>query len=139
MLMQQVYDSLDYALNNCPETSSPERLFYVMRQSTQFKHDPPGTELIQEMPTFFSDFVHRTGIHYPAGHGDCDCFTVSALACLWANGFGPLAVVLKGRKKSAPSHIFPAVWNGQEWIAFDLTNKFYGEERPYKYQQILPV
>jgi len=138
-LMEQVEFSLPYAVENCPETNSPERLFYLMKQSTEYKHDPPGTELIQSMPTLFSNFTHRSGINYPEGSGDCDCFTVSALACLWANGFGPLAVVLKGKKRIAPSHIYPAVWDGREWVAFDLTNPIYGQERPYRYQQVLPV
>jgi len=139
MLMAQVYESMPYAMDNCPEVSSPEALYNRMKRLTVYKHDPSGVEFIQSMPTLFKHYTHRSGTHYPPGYGDCDCFTVSAIACLKANGFDDIAIVLRGRNKQTPVHIYPAVWDGSKWVAFDLTNRYYGQERKYPYRQTLPI
>jgi hypothetical protein len=137
-LMMQVKESLPFAAEHFPNVSSPEQLFYDLKGLTLYRNDPPGVEFIQSMPTLFSDITHRSGIRYPVGAGDCDCFTVTALAILKANGY-KTAIVLRGRSKSAPVHIYPAVWNGSKWVPFDLTNKYYGHERRYPYRQTLRV
>ena len=134
MLMVQVYDSFPYAFDNCPEASSPERLFNILKQLTVYRNDPPGVELLQTMQTLFEN--NRHGI---PGAGDCDCFTILSIAFLRVNGFNKLAIVLRGRNSHTPVHIYPAVKEGSKWLAFDLTNTYYGNERPYPYRQTLVI
>lgn len=122
MIRQQVIDSIPYAYDNCPRFDNPEQLFKWLRSNTKYKADPPGYEFIQEMKTLFSDFKHRTGEVYYMGQGDCDCFTVTALACMYVQGWiQDFGFVLAGRKKKAPVHIYAFVVFKGDYYVFDLT------------------
>ncbi|SRR6266436_5652035 len=132
-LKQQVIDSMAFAKKNIPVFNSPEELYYWMRERTKYVKDPPGTELLQSLPTLVAG--SRLGV--PWG-GDCDCFTIASLSALIANGFAPVYVILVGRQADAPVHIYAGVEDGGI-VPFDLTNEDYGYERTnYPYQQILP-
>lgn len=110
----------------------PAEVFDFLKSEVVYKHDPPGVELLQSMPTLFSeDNVH--GIY---GAGDCDCFTTASLASLCVKGYNSgLGIYLVGRSKDAPVHIYAAIHS----IPFDLTNNKLGQERHYPYKQFLPV
>ena len=133
-IKQQVKDSLRYAENNCTGFDTPAQLFDWMRSWRTYRRDPKGRELVQSLMTLLDNNKH--GI---VGAGDCDCFTVAGLACMLANGFDDVYVVLAGRTDSAPSHIYAAVkWKGKI-RPFDLTNNYFDVERKtYGYKQVLP-
>ena len=134
MLMCQVYESIPFAAKVCPAMESPEQIFRWLKNQLIYRNDPPGIELLQAYHTMMENNYH--GI---SGAGDCDCFTIAAISCLKVNGFDDVAIILRGRNTETPVHIYPAVWDGKGWVAFDLTNTFYGQERPYTYKQILPI
>jgi hypothetical protein len=50
----QIEDSLDYAREFVPRGQSPSSLFWLLKQHTTYRHDPPGVELLQSMPTLWS-------------------------------------------------------------------------------------
>jgi len=122
MLRQQIIDSIPYAYENCPRFQNPEQLFKWLRSITKYKSDPEGYEFIQEMETLFSNFQHRTGKVYYVGEGDCDCFTVTALACMYVQGWiKEFGFVLAGRNKRAPVHIYAYIVFKGNYYIFDLT------------------
>jgi len=134
MLLVQVRDSMEYACEVCPRTKSPEQIFYWLKNRTVYRNDPPATELLQTFPTMMENNKH--GI---TGAGDCDCFTIALISCLKANGIDDIAIILRGRDPDTAVHIYPAVWNGKKYVALDLTNEYYGDERKYPYRQTLPI
>jgi len=125
----QIVDSIPFALKTCPEFDSPRELFYWLKDQVEYQEDPPGYELLQTMQTLF-----RTG------YGDCDCFTIAAVACMIANNWDNISIDLVGRSKLAPVHIYSdIIWQGERCV-LDLTNFDYDQERDgYKYIQRLPV
>jgi hypothetical protein len=93
--------------------------------------DPQGTELLQSMPSMFSS-KNKHGIY---GAGDCDCIVIAALACLEVKNFKKKGIVLAGRSRTTPVHIYNYV-NG---VPMDLTNEHFNKERKYAFRQWLPV
>jgi hypothetical protein len=129
----QIKDSIPYARRKCPKFKTPEDLFYWLKDNTYYKNDPQNIELLQSMQTLFEDNYHDI-----KGAGDCDCFVITSCACFIRNGW-KFKICLVGREKKAPVHIYTLVnFKGKE-IPFDLTNAHYGEERPYKYIQEIPI
>lgn len=140
LLREQVIDSIPTAVEVCPRARNPEQLFKWLRLNTSYKDDPPGYEHIQSMETLLTPFTHRTGVYYGPGQGDCDCFTVTTLACLyvhdWPEEFG---FYLLGRSKKAPVHIYSyVVWEGQELI-MDLTRPYIDDAKDYPLKQKIPL
>lgn len=130
----QVVDSLNFCVNEMPTFDNPEQMFKALRNMTTYKNDPPNVELIQSVETLFNQ--NYWGIR---GAGDCDCFTVLVLAMCCAHGWNEQEIVLVGRSKLAPVHIWSTVkYNGKRY-SMDLTNAFFNIERKYKYIQRLPV
>ena len=129
----QIVDSLPYAKKQCPPMSSPEECFWWMKRHTTYKHDPKGIELLQSLPTLMENNYH--GI---SGAGDCDCFTIGLCSLFVANGIKNVKVVLVGRNRSVPVHIYCVVYEKGNRKVFDLTNKKPYQERPYPYIQELP-
>jgi hypothetical protein len=127
----QVIDGIDYAAEEVPRFSSPQQMFNWLKLRTQYKHDPKGRELFQTLPTLLGD-DNRHGI---PGAGDCDCFTIAGLTCALVNFDYPTGIVLVGRRKYKPVHIYQYIDtpDGRKYI--DLTNKVYNYERPYPYRQ----
>jgi hypothetical protein len=73
------------------------------------------------------------------GAGDCDCFTILALSMCVAHGWMDQEIVLAGRSKLSPVHIWSRIkWNGK-WYDFDLTQPYFNSTRPYKFKQYLKV
>ena len=136
MIREQIIDSIPFAYANCPKFSNPTQLFKWLRSITHYKNDPPGYEFIQEMKTLFSHVKHRTGRVFKSGEGDCDCFVVTSIACMyvqgWMDNFG---FVLAGRLKSAPVHIYAYVVFKNKYYIFDLTQPVINKVRDYPIQQ----
>lgn len=140
VIRQQVIDSIPYAYENCPRFSNPTQLFNWLRSITKYKADPPGYEFIQEMETLFSNYKHRTGKVFGVGQGDCDCFTVTALACMYVQGWiQDFGFILAGRKKRAPVHIFAYVTYKDKFYIFDLTQPCINKVNHYPIQQKLKL
>ena len=142
MLREQVIDSIPTAREICPKFRTPEGLFKWLRLNTRYKNDPPGYELIQSMETLLTTFKHSSGQVYKPGQGDCDCMTVTTLACIyvqgpeWQNDFG---FYLLGRSKKAPVHIYSYInWNGRERI-LDLTRPYIDSAKHYPLFQKIPL
>ena len=133
-LRRQTIDSYDFASETCPEFNSPEDLFYWLKTQVIYKNDPPGVEYLQTMQTLYSDDKYNR-----AGEGDCDCFVITTLACMKVNGWDNVFIILVGRDKSRPAHIYSGVEINGKMKYLDLTNPYYNMERNYKYKQILPV
>lgn len=130
----QVIDSLDYCVNDMPTFDSPEQMFNTLRNMVKYKNDPPGIELLQTVPTLFNN--NYWGI---SGAGDCDCFTILLLSMNIANGFNDQQIVLAGRSKISPVHIWVRVKHKGSWYDMDLTQQYFNSIRKYKYVQYLDV
>lgn len=129
----QVSESIPYAINELPPLDTPEQIFNYLKLRTKYKKDPKGRELFQTLPTLLENNWH--GI---TGHGDCDCFTIAALAVLLANGFKDCGIVLVGRNPLVPVHIYAYVDYKGKREYLDLTNRVYNYERFYPFKQHIP-
>jgi len=111
---------------------TPEQLFIYLSTITNYRDDPPDTELLQSPKSLFEANYWGT-----PGTGDCDCFTILLLASLLAMGYNPnrIEIVLAGRSKTIPKHIYLTL----DGKPMDLTNSFYNYERDYPYLQHIPV
>ena len=129
----QIIDSLDYCVNELPSFNNPKQMFDFCRNVTHYHLDPKGVELLQSVPTLFNNnYWGRSGT------GDCDCFTILTVAMCIANGWNDNFIVLVGRSKVAPVHVYSAtVFNGKI-MTLDLTNPYPDIERKYKYRQFVP-
>lgn len=130
----QVIDSIDYVCDNLPKFSSPEQMFRQLKSMVTYKNDPPGVELLQSVPTLFQN--NYWGI---PGAGDCDCFSILVLTCCICNGWNDQRIVLAGRSKLAPVHIWTEVKHNGKWYSMDLTQPYINSTRSYKYTQYLYV
>jgi hypothetical protein len=130
----QVIDSIDYVCENLPSYSTLESMFNSLKSMVTYKNDPPGVELLQSVQTLFEQ--NYWGI---PGAGDCDCFTILVLTACLCNGWNEQRIVLAGRNKLAPVHIWSEVKHNGKWYAMDLTQPFINSTREYKYKQYLYV
>ena len=133
MMQKQIEESLEYAHDFIPRNTTAKELFFILRQNTTYKHDPPGVELLQSFPSMMQDNYH--GI---PGAGDCDCFTIAAIACCVEAGI-PCRIVIVGNSKAAPTHVYAEVLDQGKWMPFDLVNPYYGHTKKYKYKHIINV
>lgn len=130
----QVLDSLFYCKNEMPRFKDPESMFNNLRQMITYKNDPPGVELLQTVGTLFNDNYH--GI---PGAGDCDCFSILVLAMCAVHGWNDQRIILAGRTKLAPVHIWTQVKFNGVWYDMDLTQTYFNTSRKYKYIQKMNV
>jgi hypothetical protein len=130
----QVIDSIEYAQNNLPRFKNPEQMFNVLKQMTTYRNDPPGVELLQSVGTLFEN--NYWGV---SGAGDCDCFSILVLTCCLVNGWNNQEIILAGRSRLAPVHIWTRVKFKGRWYDVDLTQPYINSVRPYKFTQALPV
>jgi len=133
-IRQQVIDSLEFCVNEMPRFDDPEQMFKALKNMTVYKNDPPGTELLQSVPTLFKN--NYWGI---SGAGDCDCFSILVLAMCVAHGWNKQEIILAGRSKLMPVHIWTVVYVDGKRYSMDLTNAYCNVERNYKFIQVLPV
>jgi len=133
-IRQQVIDSLEFCVNEMPRFDDPEQMFKALKNMVTYKNDPPGTELLQSVPTLFKN--NYWGI---PGAGDCDCFSILVLSMCVANGWNKQEIILAGRSKLMPVHIWTVVYFEGKRYAMDLTNAYCNIERDYKFIQVLPV
>lgn len=129
----QIEDSLDYARYFTPRGTSPRELFFLLKQHTVYRHDPPGVELLQSMPTLMEN--NYWGVR---GAGDCDCFTIAAVACCAVERI-PVRICLVGNSTNSPTHVYAEVMDGGRWVPFDLVAPFYGETKKYRYLHTIKV
>ena len=127
----QVARSIRYAAENCPQFDNPQDLFYWLKSQLVYRNDPKGNELLQTMRTLME------GSYYGVpGAGDCDCFTITMLACNEVQNYRCRQwVMLAGRSKQAPVHIYSGVDFKGEQLPLDLTNMTCGYERDYPLKQ----
>ena len=131
LMRGQIIEGIPYAQEQCPQLSTPEKVFNWLKIRTTYKHDPKNIELFQTLPTLLEDNYHGQ-----TGKGDCDCFTISALTLLLANGFHNSGIVLVGRNPFNPVHIYAyTIDENNKKIYLDLTNKMFNYERNYPYKQ----
>lgn len=131
-LKAQAYESVDFCKHFLPNGKmNPREVFNFLKREVVYYNDPEGIELLQSTKTLFSEDNYH-GIY---GAGDCDCFTLTALAALHCKGYRDIGIYLVGRSKDAPVHIYAAV----NKIPFDLTNGEMGKERNYPFKQYLQV
>ena len=133
MMQLQIEDSLSFARNFVPRGETPRSLFALLKQHTTYRHDPPGVELLQSMPTL----MHNNFYGIP-GAGDCDCFTITAVACCKVEKI-PVRIVVVGNTAKNPTHVYAEVLDGGRWTAFDLCSPFYGETKKYRYLSRIKV
>ena len=133
-IREQVVDSIDYCDSEFQKYSSPKSLFKSLSLITTYHDDPPGIELLQSSPSLFLN--NYWGV---PGAGDCDCFTILVLAVCIVNGWNENEIILAGRNKKTPVHIYSTTTvNGERYI-LDLTNPYINVERPYAFKQVIPV
>lgn len=130
---RQVAASIPYAEQWMPVGLTPRQMFHILKQNTVYKNDPPGVELLQSMPSLMED--NYWGI---PGAGDCDCFTIAAVACAVANDI-PVRIVIVGNHSDGPSHVYCEMKDNGSWVPFDLVNAFYGETKAYGHKKIISV
>jgi hypothetical protein len=109
------------------------QLWNYLKPRVTFVHDTNNNEDIQRAQTLFDNNIH--GI---PGAGDCDCYTVLVTSACITQGF-PVKIVLAGRNRQSPVHIYNVVKHNGKWVSFDLTEPNYGDERHYPFKQYLPV
>ena len=129
----QIQDSLSFARNFVPRGETPKSLFHLLKQHTTYRNDPPGVELLQSMPTLIKNNFY--GI---AGAGDCDCFTIAAVACCKVEKI-PVRIVIVGNSPKNATHVYCEVLDGGRWVPFDLVNEFYGQTKKYRYLSVIKV
>jgi len=98
-LKTQVIDSLPTAAE-LNIRGTPEQIFYRLKELTTYYNDPDGNELLQETATLLN--LNSRNYHGLPGYGDCDCFTITALAVLNNAGYRNLFIVIAGRSELTP-------------------------------------
>jgi hypothetical protein len=132
-LRTQILDSLNYCQDQNWYFDNPREMYYYLTPLLRYKNDPQNVELIQSVPTLLEDNWHGV-----PGAGDCDCFTVLACAVGCVNNWKQ-RIVLCGRSKNGPVHIFSQVyWNGK-WHTVDFTARLFDVHKKYKFYQYLPI
>jgi len=112
-MQTQIEESLSFARNFVPRGETPRSLFALLKQHTTYRHDPPGVELLQSMPTL----MHRNFYGIP-GAGDCDCFVIAAVSSCVVEKI-PVRIVVVGNTRKNPTHVYAEVMDGGRWTAFD--------------------
>lgn len=132
----QASRSLNYAERFIPSNiRTPKELFTILKHNTTYQSDPVGIELLQSMPSLFEDNYHG---YNKSGQGDCDCLSITTLACCAVLGI-PCRLVLVGNSKDMPTHVYCEVMDKGKFVAFDLVAPMYGVTKKYRYRQALPI
>ena len=89
MMAKQINESVEFADQFIPMVTTPQEIWFVLKDNLTYKNYPPGIELLQSFPSLMND--NYWGI---PGAGDCDCFTIAALACAAARSIPARAVIV---------------------------------------------
>lgn len=130
----QIYEGLRFCQDFSTMTNTKD-LYNTLNTLFIYKNDPPDIELIMSPETF------ATSNNYwgSAYMGDCDDFVTFITSYCIAHNI-KCEIVLAGRSKKAPVHIYNMVEYEDKMIPFDITNRLFNYERDgYKYKQILKV
>lgn len=130
----QIIDGLPYARATAPDMECPRDLWNYLKPKLIYKNDPPGVELLQTYETLMCDNWHGK-----PGAGDCDCFTIATCTLAINCYFEDIRIILAGRDKIAPVHIWTEIKHNGKIYSLDFTEPKFDTEREYKYIQILPV
>jgi len=135
MIKVQISESIDQIIeSDIQPPLDAEELFYWLKDRTTYMNDPNSIELLMTYNTLMSG--SRTGV---AGGGDCDDFTIAAVASLLYQGFRHIEIVLAGNDKDCPVHIYCRLYCFEDiYCNFDLTEDHFDQIRPYKYVQNFP-
>lgn len=134
-LKNQVIDSIPYCKNLVKGIDNESQLFDYLKMLITYKRDPKNIELLQSAQTLLSN----NNWHGKPGYGDCDCFVILSLACLYCMGYKDLYVIIAGNTTYNPSHVYTGIGQyGNTYTPFDLTENFINDERKYKFKQVLP-
>jgi len=135
-LMLQIRDSIDYADKiYIPAQINGDKVEYLwnrLKNDTVYIDDGAG-EVIQSMPTLFEKNIWNI-----RGAGDCDCMTVTASACFLVLNI-PARIILAGRDKYTPVHIYNEIKTVNGYLPFDLTADKLGNVRTYPFKQVIPL
>lgn len=131
----QIIDGLDYAIEDCPQFKNPRDLYNWMLERCQYKDDFKNVELLQTLPTLLTE----NNAHSIPGAGDCDCFTIGLITLMIAQNWDNINVVLAGRTKKCPVHIWTEIKFNGKWYTLDLTNRKFDRVRAYPLTQKIPV
>lgn len=131
----QVIDSINFYLEEMPIFDDPEQMFNNLKNYVIYKNDPDGIELLQSAETLLT----KNNYWGVPGMGDCDCFSILVLTACICHKWNKQRIVLAGRSKIAPVHIWTEVYYKGKWYSMDLTQKLFNTTRPYKFIQYLYV
>jgi hypothetical protein len=131
-LKKQAIESIPYCYDLTANIDNPEQLFEYLKTIITYKRDPPGIELLQTAKTLIENNWHGQ-----SGYGDCDCFSILSLACLYCIGENNLFTIVAGQSDKSPSHIYTGFLKHGTFYDFDLTTDYFNVSRPYKYRKIL--
>lgn len=126
MVIAQAVVSVPYCQQIWGTNNSIYDIWQIGKNNLIYVNDHPDIEQIQSVGTLFEN-----NIHGKPGAGDCDCFTVFALAMCLASGHDFNKIVLQGNKKSHPTHILLK----SNKVYLDFTNENINEIRPYNFKQ----
>ena len=129
----QIADSLNFASHYIGPRNNAYEIWRTLKPNLQYVNDPNDAELLQSFQTLMLNNWH--GI---PGAGDCDCFTIAATSCFIVSGI-PCEIVLAGNTKGEPTHIYNYCKYAGSWIAFDLTEPHFAQERYYRHKQIFRI
>jgi hypothetical protein len=130
----QIIDGIKYAEKTSPVFNTPRQLWDYLKPKLHYKNDPPGIELLQSYETLICNNWHGK-----PGFGDCDCFTIATVTLAIASRMHGVRIVLAGRDKESPVHIWTEIKHGGKIYTLDFTENDFNTERKYKYTQIIPV
>lgn len=132
----QIEESIPFAKDYVPKFNSPNDLFLWLKPQLRYKNDPKGIELLQTFQTLIINNYYGV-----PGTGDCDCFTIAGVsACMvqkWSNK--KMYIILAGRNKFTPVHIWSGVELNNKDYALDFTNNIPNKVRDYPFTQKLYI
>ena len=129
----QVLQSIDYMNKVLPDSvQTPENIYNWLKLRTTYVHDGDN-EIFQTAQTLFENNIHGL-----SGAGDCDCFSIAALAALSSRGYKNIGIVLVGRTPKNAVHIYVYCKTEGKTQILDLTNKNFNFERYYPFKQFIP-
>ena len=129
----QIYEGVPFCYEFANTTNAKD-LYNLFNTLFKYKNDPPNIELIMSPETFANN--NYWGIDFA---GDCDDF-VTFITSYCISLEIKCEIVLAGRSKKSPVHIYNYVEYNGKMIPFDITNRLFNYEREgYKYKQFLKV